>query len=261
MKEVIQRIERGRHVLLFLDYDGTLVPIQKTPDRAFFPPAKRDFLRRLSQRAFVSIVSGRSLSEIQGLIAIKDIAYIGNHGLEISYGRRCWVHPKAKRTEPILKDVLEKIRHKTKDFPGILVENKRVTGAVHYRLAAPVLCKPLKEIITKEIGQNGRGLKMTEGKKVFEIKPDVPWDKGKAVLELMDWTKPKKEPQPIYIGDDQTDEDAFRAINHSDRSAVTIHVGQVKNTRARYRLATVNRVWDFLRDLLVLITKSSGGRT
>jgi trehalose 6-phosphate phosphatase len=261
MKGIHKRIERAKRIFLFLDYDGTLVPIRKTPDRALFPPSKRDFLRCLGQRAFVGIVSGRSLSEIQALISIKDIAYIGNHGLEIFYGQRCWVHPKAKRTEPILKDVLEKIRRKTKDFPGILVENKRMTAAVHYRLADPVLCKPLKEIITKKIEQNGRGLKMTEGKKVFEIKPNVPWDKGKGVLKLMDWVNPKGRSRLIYIGDDQTDEDAFRAINHSDRSAMTIHVGQMKNTQARYRLATVNQVWMFLKDLLSLITEFSGGVT
>jgi trehalose 6-phosphate phosphatase len=261
MKKMLQRIEHGEHVFLFLDYDGTLVPIQKTPEQASFPPSKRDFLRRLGKRAFVGIVSGRSLSEIQGLIAIKNIAYIGNHGLELSYGQRCWVHPKAKRTEPILKDVLERICHKTEDFPGILVENKRVTGAVHYRLADPHFWTPLKEVVRKEIEQNGRGLKMTEGKRVFEIKPNIPWDKGKGVLKLVDWINPKERPHLIYIGDDQTDEDAFGAVNHSDRNAITIHVGQMNNTQARYRLTSVSQVWLFLKDVLSLITESSGGGT
>src|SRR4030065_1471530 len=107
MKDILQMIERGRRALIFLDYDGTMIPIKKTPDRALFPPIKRGLLNRLGKSAFLGIVSGRSLSEIRRLIALKDIAYIGNHGLEISCGQKCWVHPKAKRMEPNLRDVFE----------------------------------------------------------------------------------------------------------------------------------------------------------
>jgi trehalose-phosphatase len=261
MKEILQSVERGERVFLFLDYDGTLVPIQKTPQRALFPSSKRDFLRRLGKRALVGIVSGRSLREIQRLVGIKDIAYIGNHGLEISYKKGCWLHPEARRTEPLLKDVLKNIRHSTRDFSGIIVEDKGVTGAVHYRLADTVLWTPLKEIVEKEIGRHARALKVAEGKRVLEIRPNLPWDKGKGVLELMRWLDPKGRLRLVYIGDDRTDEDAFSAINLSDRSAMTIHVGRAKNTLARYRLADVDRVWQFLRALLSLIPESSGGET
>jgi alpha,alpha-trehalase len=259
MKEILQGTERGRRVFLFLDYDGTLVPIRNTPEQALFPTPKRSFLKLLAKKAFVGIVSGRSLSEIQPLVAIKDIAYIGNHGLEISYGQRCWIHPDAKKTQPILREALRNIHLSTKDIPGILVENKGLTGAVHYRLADPAFGKTLNDIVKEEVEQIGRILKITEGKKVFEIKPDILWDKGKGVLELMGWLNPRERSRLIYIGDDQTDEDAFREINRSDRSSLTIHVGRAKKSKARYRLANIKEVWMFLRALLPLITECSGG--
>jgi trehalose-phosphatase len=259
MKEILSRIEPGRGIFIFLDYDGTLVPIQKTPERACFPPAKRDFLSRLGKTAAVGIVSGRPLSEIQGLIAIKDIAYVGNHGLEISYRENMWVHPEAQKTEPILREALRNIRILTKDIPGIFVEDKGVTGAVHYRLADPALGKKLNKIVREEVDRFGRILRITEGKKVFEIKPNIPWDKGQGVLELMRWLEAKGRSRLIYIGDDQTDEHAFGAVNRLGQRGITVHVGPAKNSKARYRLGSVNEVWRFLRALLPLITEFSGG--
>jgi trehalose-phosphatase len=249
MKEILRGIERGERILLFLDYDGTLVPIRKTPARAVFPSSKRDVLEGLSRRACVGIVSGRSLSEIQRLVAVKDIGYIGNHGLEISCGRRCWVHPRAKRTEPLLREALKKIRRAAGQFPGVFVEDKGVTGAVHYRLAARAVWAPLQEIVGREVERAGRTLTMSKGKRVFEIKPNVPWDKGQGVLKLLDWLHPEGKFRVVYIGDDRTDEDAFKAVNLSGRGAVTIHVGRTEKTRARYRLGTVGEVWTLLRAL------------
>jgi trehalose-phosphatase len=238
-----------------------MVPIKEKPERALFPPRRKSLLRRLGGRAFVGIVSGRSLAEIQRLVAAEDVAYIGNHGLEISCGRRHWVHPEAKETRSALKKALKNIHHSTRDFPGILVEDKGVTGAVHYRLAEPALWKPLREVVGREIERSGRALKMTAGKRVFEIRPNVAWDKGKGVLELMGWLRPKGRSRLIYLGDDRTDEDAFRAVNRSDRSAMTIHVGRAKATQARHRLADVNEVWTFLRALLLSIPPSPGEET
>jgi trehalose-phosphatase len=251
MKEIIRRIKPEEHLLLFLDYDGTLVPIKKNPELAILHPLRRNSLKRLGKRVFLCIVSGRSLAEIQRLVAVKDIAYIGNHGLEISYGQRRWVHPEARRIRPILRDVLKRIHHKTKDFPGVLIEDKGVTGTIHYRLLDSALWNPLKEIIGKEVELRSRELKMTEGKRVFEIRPNVEWDKGKGVQQLGGWLAPKEMPLGIYIGDDQTDEDAFKVF---ERDAITILVGQRKNTHAKFRLADVNQVWRLLRALLPLVS-------
>jgi trehalose-phosphatase len=249
MKDILARIDGARRVFLFLDYDGTLVLIKRTPGLALLRRGERDFLRRLSERAFLCIVSGRSLDELQRLVAIESIAYIGNHGLEILCGQRHWVHPQAKRIEPVLKAAVGKIHHWATDVPGILVEDKGATASIHYRLADPALWSPLKAVVGKEVGLKPRALKMTEGKRVYEIKPNLPWNKGKGIRKLMGWLDLRERPLLIYIGDDQTDEDAFRVVNRMDQSAVTIHVGRMRDTQARFRLVGVNEVWMFLEAL------------
>ena len=254
MKDILQKVTRGRTILLFLDYDGTLVPIKKAPGLAVLRASRRRLLERLSQNAFICIVSGRSLADIQKLASIKNIAYIGNHGLEISYRGRQWIHPEAKRIRPVLKSVLERIRRKTGDRPGLLVEDKGLTGSIHYRRLAAPLSKELREIIEFEVRLRSRELKLTEGKKVFEIRPTVDWDKGKGVRELIRWLRTMQPVLRIYIGDDRTDEDAFRALG---RGNITIIVGKRRDSHARSRLPDVNAVWMFLGALLPKIVPPS----
>ena len=247
MRDILQEITRGRRLLLFLDYDGTLVPIKKGPELAVLRASRRSLLERLSQNALVCIVSGRSLVDVQKLAAIKGIAYIGNHGLEISYRGRQWIHPEAKRIKPVLKDALERIRRKTGAWPGLLVEDKGLTGSIHYRRLAAPLPKKLRDITEHEVRLRARKLKLTEGKKVFEIRPNIEWDKGRGVRELIRWLDVKQPALRIYIGDDQTDEDAFRALGRSD---ITILVGKRRDSHARSRLPDVQGVWKFLGALL-----------
>jgi trehalose 6-phosphate phosphatase len=246
MKEIIQRIKPGSRILLFLDYDGTLVPIKKAPELAVLHPLRRQFLKRLGEEVFMFIVSGRSLGEIRRLVAIKGIAYIGNHGLEISCGKKVWVHPEAKKIKPILRNSLNRIQEMTRDLPGVLIENKGLTGSIHYRRLPAAFWKPLKTIIQAEVGSRGRALKITKGKRVFEFRPNLDWNKGKGIIELLNRLDLDERPLCIYIGDDRTDEDAFRTLAKDD---VTIRVGRRKDSRARYRLADVNHVWRFLKDL------------
>ena len=253
MRDILQEITRGRRLFLFLDYDGTLVPIKKAPERAVLRSSRRRLLERLSQNIFVCIVSGRSLADIQKLAATKNIAYIGNHGLEISCRGRRWTHPEAKRIKPVLKDVLERIRRKTGDWPGLLVEDKGLTGSIHYRRLAVPLPKKLREITEHEVRLRNRELKLTEGKKVFEVRPNIKWDKGKGVRELIRWLDVKQPALRIYIGDDQTDEDAFRALGRND---ITIFVGKRRDSQARSRLPDVSAVWKFLGALLPMIAPS-----
>jgi trehalose-phosphatase len=251
MKEIIQRIKPGEPILLFLDYDGTLVPIKKAPELAVLHPLRRQFLKRLGEEVFICIVSGRSLAEIKRLIAIKGIVYIGNHGMEISCGQKVWVHPETKKIRPILRNALKRIQEMTQDLPGVLIEDKGLTGSIHYRQLRPAFWKPLKEIIQAEVGSRGRALKITKGKRVLEIRPNVKWNKGKGILELLGRLDLDKMPLCIYIGDDQTDEDAFRTFTKDD---ITILVGRRKDSRARYRLVDVNHVWRFLKDLFDLVS-------
>jgi len=257
MMSIHRERTRGRRIFLFLDYDGTLVPIKKAPELAVLPASRRHLLKRLSRSAFLCIVSGRSLADIQKMVSIKDIAYIGNHGLEISYRGRRWIHPEAKRIRPVLRSVLEKIRRKTGDWPGLLVEDKGLTGSIHYRRLATPLPNELRDQAEHEVRSRSRELILTEGKKVFEIRPNIPWDKGRGVRELLRWLDVKRPALRIYIGDDRTDEDAFRVLGRDD---ITILVGRRRDSFARSRLPDIAAVWKFLGALLPVSSPLSKNR-
>lgn len=254
MKDILQEIAEGKRIFLFLDYDGTLVPIRRSPEMAVLRASNRRLLERLSRSVFICIVSGRSLADIQKLAAIKDIAYIGNHGLEISYRGRVWIHPKAKRIKPVLRRVLKRVERKTGDWPGLLVEDKGLTGSIHYRRLKARLPRELRDMLEHEILFRKVELRLTEGRKVFEIRPNTDWDKGKGVLELCRWLEIKRPALRIYIGDDQTDEDAFKALGGKD---MTIRVGKRKDSCARRQLPDVAAVWKLLGALISISTPPS----
>jgi trehalose 6-phosphate phosphatase len=249
MKDILPKIGPGERLLLFLDYDGTLVPIRRTPERAVLPLRRKRSLKALSKRAFVCIVSGRALADIRRQVGLESLAYIGNHGLEVSWGRRNWIHPRAKKMRPALERLLKRIEDKTSRFPRLLVEHKGVTASVHFRRLDPALIPPLRRIVNDEVCGQARKFIVTEGKKVLEIRPRIDWDKGAGIHKLMSWLPRIKKSLSIYIGDDRTDEDAFRELG---RDAITIHVGRRKMTRARHRLTDVDQVWKFLRHCLRL---------
>jgi trehalose 6-phosphate phosphatase len=167
-----------------------------------------------------------------------------------------------RKTRPILRGVLRKIQQSTRGFPGVLVEDKGATATIHYRLVDPDLWSPLKELVRGQVKPVRRVLKISEGKRALEIKPNLAWNKGKGIQELLGWLDLEERPLLMYLGDDQTDEDAFKVINGVDQNAVTIHVGRMMDTRARYRLSNVNEVWKLLRALYIHIaeTSSFGGR-
>jgi len=250
MREILRMITPGRRLFLFLDYDGTLVPIERTPDRAVLPSRRKGLLEALRERMFVCIVSGRSLADVRRRVGIDDLAYIGNHGLEARWGRRNWVHPQAKKRLPALGRLLKRIEARTQRFPRLLIENKGVTGSVHFRRLDPALVSPLRRIVADEVRRKGGIFIVTEGKKVLEIRPNIDWDKGVGIKKLMRWLPREPEALRIFIGDDRTDEDAFRALGGD---SITIHVGTRRNSWARYRLSDVERVWTFLSNCLRLL--------
>jgi trehalose-phosphatase len=250
MREILRMIKPGQRLLLFLDYDGTLVPIQRSPDRAVLSHRRKRFLEDLSERMFVCIVSGRSLADVRRCVGIERLAYIGNHGLEARWGRRTWVHPLAKKRRPALARLLKRIEARTTRFARLLVEDKGLTGSVHFRRLDPALVEPLRRIVADEVLREGRAFIVTEGKKVLEIRPNIDWDKGVGIRKLMRWLPRERGELRIFIGDDQTDEDAFLALGGD---SITIHVGHGRKTRARYRLADVPHVWTFLEHCLCLL--------
>ncbi|HEV7588650.1 MAG TPA: trehalose-phosphatase [Longimicrobium sp.] len=202
----------GRLVLL-LDFDGTLAPIVDRPELAAMPEPTRRALERLMARpgVEVAVVSGRGLADARERAALPGIAYAGNHGMEIHGPGIDRIHPEAAAARPVLERAAGELRAALEDIPGAFVEDKELTLSVHFRLAPRDRLDELHGIVRRVVDPLD-GVHLTEGKQVIEVRPNVDWNKGRAVLFLLDQMRPPPEAPVLYFGDDRTDEDAFRAL-------------------------------------------------
>lgn len=243
-----------RELALFLDYDGTLTPIVDRPERARLPRAHRKILRDLSDEDEMTlfIVSGRSLSDLKKRVRLPNLVYVGNHGFELEGPRLHHVHPGAEDARRLLRKISSRLRRIYRFFPGILIENKTFTVGIHYREAEPEKVGLAKAILLEEIGAYlvKTRVILAEGKKVWEIRPAVKWNKGRTVLWLLarHLAAASRPLLPVYIGDDVTDEDAFGAIRNRGL-AVKVTEDPRELTEAAYYLRSPAEVIEFLRRL------------
>jgi len=207
------RIQQSRNLFLFLDYDGTLTPIVSRPELALCPSEAKRHLEKLRDLpgAYLAVISGRSLEDVREKVEVPGIIYVGNHGLEIEYpdGRH------KKRLSPArtreLKRITQNLQNSLKEIPGILFEEKGPILSVHYRSVPQEFFARISQVLKEELRQWRNRWKMASGKMVLEIRPNVDFHKGEAVREILK-AFPSVGLLPIYLGDDQTDEDAFRVI-------------------------------------------------
>lgn len=198
----------GRRPALFLDYDGTLTPIVDRPERAVLDDATRAAVARLAALCPVAVVSGRDLDDVARMVALDELVYAGSHGFDIRGPQL--------RTQigleyaPALERADGALRARLSAVPGALVERKRFAIAVHTRLVDPG-AKPDVADAVRAVAAAEAELRLTGGKEIHELRPNLPWDKGRAVLALLD-ALGLGAAMPVYIGDDETDEDAFRAL-------------------------------------------------
>jgi alpha,alpha-trehalase len=248
--EIVERL-RAKTSAIFLDYDGTLTPIVEDPKKAMLPDRTRKVIKRLTEHYSVAIISGRDLDDVQKMVGIGDIAYAGSHGLDIvGPGGRYRNQEMGKRFLSMLEDAERELRKAVKDIPGAKVEHKRFAIALHYRQVESAKVNHLQQRFD-DILSHYPELRKGTGKKVLELRPDVDWDKGRALHYLLEALySDSGRILPLYIGDDTTDEDAFRAI--SDRG-IAIAVGSEKRpTAAHCRLKDPEEVTRFLRQLAAL---------
>ncbi|NQT30556.1 MAG: trehalose-phosphatase [Candidatus Saganbacteria bacterium] len=236
--------------LLFLDYDGTLTPIVKKPRLAKLSKKQKSALKKLAKapNVIMAIVSGRKLSDLKRKVGISGIYYAGNHGFEISGPKTHLLHPKALAAKPVLRKIKKELAAKLKGIKGAWVEDKQLTLSLHFRQVKEKDFIKLKSIFDQVVTpylKRGK-VRTTSGKKVFEIRPNVDWNKGKAVLWFMQKLAKTKYVVPIYIGDDTTDEDAFAALKNL---GITIRVGKTPKTHAQKFVANVAEVYKFLEQL------------
>ncbi len=203
---------RSGRLVLLLDFDGTLAPIVERPERAAIPPETRralDGLRTLPG-VEVAVVSGRGMADVRERAALGPIAYAGNHGMEIHGAGIERIHPQAAAARPLLERAAGRIEARLAAIGGAFLEDKGLTLSVHYR-QAPDRADEVRRVVDDAAGGEAE-LKVTAGKMVLEVRPRVEWDKGKAVLFLLDQMRPPAGAPVLYLGDDATDEDAFRAL-------------------------------------------------
>jgi alpha,alpha-trehalase len=204
----------GKQVAVFLDYDGTLTPIVDRPEDAVISESMRDAVQRLAKRSSVCVVSGRDRPVVQRLMGLDDLIVAGSHGFDIwsPGGGEIQLHM-AEGFEGLLEAVTADLRDRAGSVPGALVESKASSVAVHYRLVDEADRPRIKAIVDELLTRHAGDLKVTAGKMVYELQPNLDWDKGKAVMHLLAALGlDGGDVVPLYVGDDITDEDAFATL-------------------------------------------------
>ena len=259
----IEKSLKGKFVCLFLDYDGTLSPIAQTPDKAVMPKNTKGLLRQLSKipNCRIAVVSGRTLGDISRRVGLKNIVYVGNHGFEIKGPNISFKSPVPSRYRRTIEEIKAKIEKSLASVKGVLIEDKGFSLSVHYRSVdkkdiAKVETEFYAAIFLYELKND---VQVKPGKMVLEVRPPIPWNKGKVALWLLGrrlfvMRDEKIKVLPVYIGDDTTDEDAFQALK--DRG-LTIFVGKPKNTQALFYLKDTDEVAIFLAEVLRILNKGA----
>lgn len=245
----------GRRPAVFLDYDGTLTPIVERPEDAIISESMREAVSGLAKRCPVCVVSGRDRAVVQELMGLDNLVVAGSHGFDIwSPDEGTIEHDSGSGFEDLLEGVKAKLREETEDIQGASVEPKKASVAVHYRLVLEENRTKIKEIVDRLLADNPENLKVTPGKMVYELQPKIDWDKGKAVLYLLETLElDRDDVVPIYLGDDFTDEDAFEAL---EGRGIGVFVGVAddpelagRTTSADYVLSDIPDVERFLDGL------------
>ena len=256
LKEILE----SKHLMLFLDCDGTLTPIAEAPAEAELSSETRNILEKLKGCGSVeiAIVSGRGLADVKRLVGIKDIIYVGNHGFEIEGPAIKFESLATPRLKEVLRELSAKLEEVLKPIGGVIIEDKGLSLSIHYRKVTekniPFVEKTVYSVIRPYLSR--KEILLGKGKMVIEVRPPLEWDKGKAiqwVLSQKQHTFPREMIYPVSIGDDITDEDAFLAVSGH---GLAVFVGQPRPSHAKYFLNDPKDVFQFLNEILTL--KSHG---
>ena len=208
-----------RQPAVFFDFDGTLSDIVNDPDAARPVAGAAEALQHLAALCPVAVLSGRDLADVTERVGLPGIWYAGSHGFELTAPDGTHhQNDAAAAAIPVLEQAAAELRDRVGSIPGVIVEHKRFGVAVHYRNAARDRVGEVAAAV-RAAGQRD-ALRVTTGREVIELRPDIDWDKGKTLRWVIDHLdvggtqSPRLESplMPIYLGDDITDEDAFDAV-------------------------------------------------
>ncbi|WP_285648536.1 trehalose-phosphatase [Actinomycetospora sp. NBRC 106375] len=249
----------GRSPAVFLDYDGVLTPIVPRPEDAIMTDRMREIVRSLAGRCSVCVVSGRDRGVVADLMGLDDLIIAGSHGFDIyDPVRGPVVHEASRGWEDLVAEVTERVQRAAAEIEGTQVEPKHASVALHDRHVADAHRPRVEALVAAVLAEHPGQLKVTPGKFVHEIQPKIDWNKGKAVEHLigvLDLDRP--DIVPVYLGDDITDEDAFRALadrdDHREPGLGILVIdpadAPARETSATAVLATVDEVGRFLDGL------------
>ncbi|KAG7608725.1 HAD-like superfamily [Arabidopsis suecica] len=259
--EQIMEASRGKQIVMFLDYDGTLSPIVDDPDKAFMSSKMRRTVKKLAKCFPTAIVTGRCIDKVYNFVKLAELYYAGSHGMDIKGPAKGFSrHKRVKQSLlyqpandylPMIDEVYRQLLEKTKSTPGAKVENHKFCASVHFRCVDE---KKWSELVlqVRSVLKKFPTLQLTQGRKVFEIRPMIEWDKGKALeflLESLGFGNTNNV-FPVYIGDDRTDEDAFKMLRDRGEGFGILVSKFPKDTDASYSLQDPSEVMDFLRRLV-----------
>ncbi len=259
LDEIARRVATARRPTLMLDFDGTLAPIAERPDLAEIPPETRATIAALAKLpdTRVAIVSGRGIDDLEAKVGIPGLILAANHGLEIRGDDFHFVDRIARESQADLLLLSNDINARTRSIAGIEIENKGLTASIHYRRVAADLWEKIAAIVVEAIAPLSDRFLLTSGKMILEIRPRVDRHKGHAVRYILSKIGDSSG-IIVFIGDDDTDEDAFRELS-SDPNAITIRVGEPNErarTAARYSANDPATIAVLLKQILILRSES-----
>jgi trehalose-phosphatase len=239
-KEIAERLNGAHKIALFLDFDGTLTRIRPQPEDALLDSSTRRTLSILarSPRFRITVISGRKQADIRTRIRVPGIRYLGLHGWDKGNG-----DPLSEESRSLLACVKSMLGGALVNHPGVWIEDKDQIVAVHYRKAPYAALKETRTLLLSALRNFDHRLRIAGGKNVWEIVPRELEDKGAAVRREL--AALRFHAMPVYAGDDLSDEPAFAALRHG----ITIYVGRIRPTHARFRLADAGEVRQFLEKL------------
>lgn len=237
---------------VFLDYDGTLTPIADRPEQATLAAATRAQLARLASCCPVTIVTGRDVAVVRDFVRLDELGYAGCHGLDVQGAAGSGLrYEAAEGVLPTLDAAEAGLRNGLAGIAGVLVERKRYSVSTHYRLVRPADAPGVEEVVAS-VARRHPALRRERGKKVFELRPDVAWDKGSAVGWLLAALSLDRE-AATYVGDDETDEHAFELLDGAGAAIVVEH--RDRPTSARYRVRDPHEVTQVLELLIEALAR------
>lgn len=215
----LETFKNDEGTAILTDIDGTISEIAETPEGAGVSSSMKSLLSRLNKKfQLVAVISGRSVDNVRAMVDVEGLLYVGNHGMEYMVNEVKYLSPEAEKYLPELKRSVEKLEHgDLSKITGLMFEDKGVCLAIHYRqcdLNVDVRQKILDEINRSNDSKN---LKISEGRKVVEIKPSISRDKGYVVEKISERYAPNKV---IYLGDDITDFDAFKKLQELEKTGL-----------------------------------------